>query len=236
MGAYNQSYIMNNSVIKLQNILSEVWDELNKNEPISKEEKRILTQLQIHNPLISYGLKSYGLNKQGHISYIGIGNDAAANLLPGLKYLSRIDASLSDLSDQGLISITRCKSVVEIILLRCNKISPNGIIYLQNMNQLRELHFNPKINADLCAKYISKIKSLKILGITDSAITDLGLSYIAKIPNLKELDLSGSKYISNRGIAKLKNMSHIRQLSIEICRLTNMSIKYISKIHTLNKL
>ena len=161
--------------------------------------------------------------------------------LPLLRYLS---LNSGNFTDAGLVYL---KDVPTLKILDLNHlpITDDGVRHLSGHPGLEDLSlFNTEVT-DRGLAYLKSIPSLKKLNIgkrnvdrENPAITDAGMVHLAQINSLEYLDLP-YQGITDKGIAliaNLKNLKHLWVCASSVSPLTDKSMRYISQLHSLEKL
>uniref|UniRef100_A0A8C4MDB3 F-box and leucine-rich repeat protein 13 n=1 Tax=Equus asinus asinus TaxID=83772 RepID=A0A8C4MDB3_EQUAS len=154
-----------------------------------------------------------------HLTDIGIA------YIVNIFSLLSIDLSGTDISDEGLITLSRHKKLRELSLSECNKITNLGVqVFCKGSLLLEHLDVSycPQLSDDIIkvlAIYCVCITSLSIAGcpkITDSAMEMLS----AKCRYLHILDISGCVLLTDQMLKHLQlGCKQLRILKMNYCRL-----------------
>ncbi|XP_070121446.1 F-box and leucine-rich repeat protein 13 isoform X6 [Equus przewalskii] len=154
-----------------------------------------------------------------HLTDIGIA------YIVNIFSLLSIDLSGTDISDEGLITLSRHKKLRELSLSECNKITNLGVqVFCKGSLLLEHLDVSycPQLSDDIIkvlAIYCICITSLSVAGcpkITDSAMEMLS----AKCRYLHILDISGCVLLTDQMLKHLQlGCKQLRILKMNYCRL-----------------
>ena len=129
--------------------------------------------------------------------------DQAAEALQSLKYLGHLDARGSDLTDTGLVCLSRIPAL-RSILVGGTKVTDEGIKGFVNAKEYANpLDLHGTAITDEAILYLSRIRVLN-LSVKDTQITDASIPHFIQMTHLKRLNVTGTK-ITPEGIAKLRN-------------------------------
>jgi hypothetical protein len=108
-------------------------------------------------------------------------NGSGLGFLVKLPHLEILRQSGRSITDDGLEAIGKLKTLKELELAECNKITAAGLKHLTNLTNLEKLDLSyVKLNDDavdsLCA--LSSLKSLKLLNLEGNNFTDAGFAKI----------------------------------------------------------
>ena len=142
------------------------------------------------------------------VSLFGFRSHADAALAHAAKVqtVRKIDLSLSDVTDRGLVRLHGAKGL-EVLKLGSTKISDDGLARLGGL------------------------KRLKVVDLSNTRITDIGLRYLHKAP-LEKLNLYASR-VSGDGWGELHCATTIRALNV---RLTEIDDRRTGELATLTNL
>jgi hypothetical protein len=132
----------------------------------------------------------------------------------------------SQFNEQDL-SLLQDFPAIQVVILRENDVKGPGLVHLQPLSNLRHLSLGQS-TTDGCLQYVGGLTQLRLLTIysntiTDvgfdhlkkltnlerfylasSSITDKGLDYLAELPNLQFFHIVNSRYITPKGVQRLK--------------------------------
>jgi hypothetical protein len=86
-------------------------------------------------------------------------------------------------------------------------------------------------DADL--RKLSKFPRLTHLGLSLTHITDQGMQELKSLPGIVELDLHFAEYVTDEGLAAIKNWKKLRRLNVHGTKISDTSLEHISGIVTL---
>jgi hypothetical protein len=150
-----------------------------------------------------------------------------------------LDLSGTTLTSADLASLPQIDTLEKLLLndqLRAGRIDDSAIHYLEKQPALNDLDLHWNWLTDGCAKYLSNLKHLKRLDISDSYFGAKGLAEIAGSLNLYELEARNLK-LDNYSIGTLQNFRYLRLLNIAKCEgVTDDSVALIAKVKTIESL
>jgi hypothetical protein len=81
----------------------------------------------------------------------------------------------------------------------------------------------------------TRLDSLTVLSLSDSAVTDRGLALLARMPQLERLDISGCGGISDDGLRVLRDLPSLTRLEARGIRITDAGAAHLSACRTLER-
>lgn len=122
-------------------------------EQMASPDEDLIRELQGREPeYVSYKVDAAGRVVAVHCS-CAKNIDKLAPGIGSLKHLEVLDCQLSDVLDRGLTHSTRLSNLRRIVLTN-TRVTGAGLASLTKLTSLRELHCNPKEEADLGLKHI----------------------------------------------------------------------------------
>lgn len=131
-----------------------------------------------------------------NLSFLGKIENTEIQKLLKLTKLRHLNASNTDLLDKHLETIGQIYSL-ELLDLDSTEITNNGLKFLENLKQLKELRLkdNPQLTDDSIT-YISNIELLELIHIENTSITIDGLKTLLNRKKLKEVILDSDESIN----------------------------------------
>ncbi|EFC47816.1 predicted protein [Naegleria gruberi] len=126
-------------------------------------------------------------------------------------------------------------SIVKVKVYRwllASLVKTNQTKFISEMKQLTSLNIT---NNQICVegvKYISEMKQLLSLNISENEIGDKGAKYISEMKQLTSLNIYDNE-ISNEGVKYLSEMKQLTSLNIGVNRISDEEAKYISEMKQL---
>jgi len=190
------------------------------------------------------------------ISDWSISHLAENNVVPNLMSLDLAD---TDLSDLGMMKISKFKKLKRLSLFYCNlsnsslkhlsslsdlevlnldsrDIGDSGLFHLRSLKNLKSLDIFSGRVTDYGCTHLVQIKSLESLELCGGVITDTGCSILADLENLVTLNLSQNERITNRGAAALAALSKLKALNLSNTQVNSGALHYFSDLKNLQSL
>lgn len=133
------------------------------------------------------------------------------------------------LEDQALINLGK-KSLKELNLERCVRITDKGLESLQNLPKLRYLNVGSIQGiTDVGVSHLQGNTGLTYLGLFDNDhITNNGLRALANMKTMQRLKLWHLPKIDGAGLSFLRNMEKLEHLDLSTCRgITDDGLEYL---------
>jgi len=180
----------------------------------------------------------------------------AEGVVPNLVSLDLADTELSDL---GMVHISKFKKLKRLSLFYCNltnsslrhlsmlsnlevlnldsrEIGDSGLWHLRTLKKLKSLDIFSGRITDAGCSHIAKIKSLESLELCGGGVSDNGCSTLATLENLISLNLSQNERITNRGAAALAALSKLKALNLSNTRVNSGALIHFSDLMNLKSL
>lgn len=185
------------------------------------------------------------------LSYLGLHGtqitDKSIPVILKMKTLRSISIGDTEITDKGLEALSKSKTITHLDMNIARCITNDGVKYIGNMKQLRQLELpctrnltgkclanitglkhlsylnieNMKLEPEDLA-ILSSFKNLINLDLTNCKLKDEALPEIAKITSLKILDMPGND-ITDNGLMKLAKLKRLKRLTIKECPNLNES-------------
>jgi len=150
-------------------------------------------------------LDSLHLHGRGPVSVTAI------KALAGLRSLTRLFITGSDLNDEGLKELAALDGLVSLGLPG-SRITGAGLPALARLNSLRELNLASSPLDDAGAANFRDLLNVVQLDLSNTRITDKAIGPIAAMPNLKKLVVDGNS-VTFAGLMPLQDAKQLRVLS-----------------------
>lgn len=132
-----------------------------------------------------------------------------------LTYL-RLDSDI--VSNKGLEALGKCRTLRDVNLFSCEKVTGDGYAHISALPQLTKLNLLFGQLNDNFFKNLAGNRTLNLLNLSHvDGLTDRGVAQIGKIPNLKELVIDpgyGESSVTSRGV--LEAVKHHQFEKVEI--------------------
>src|SRR5579863_8267342 len=122
--------------------------------------------------------------------------DADLPDLARLPDLSRLDLSLTRITDRGPQQLKAASNLTEVNLYYAEMITDQGLALVKSLKKLKRLNVRGTKASDSTLAFLSSLPSLESLDIGYGQVTDVGLAQLTA-PNLKELAIGGNKLTDN---------------------------------------
>ena len=148
----------------------------------------------------------------------------------GTKLALGLNIADSKITDNGLQEIGRLSSITSLSLP--NGITDAGVKDLEQLPQLEHLDISNTQITDNGFATFTRPERIKSLNLSRS-ITDDGLAYLTRFSGLERLSVIG---VSNNGLAHLKGLASLREISVASTQVTDegiMQLSGLSELHVL---
>jgi Leucine-rich repeat (LRR) protein len=147
--------------------------------------------------------------------------------LAGLPSLSRLDLSLTRITDHGLQQLKNAPGITELNLRYAELITDAGLVAVKGWKRLKRLNLRGTKITDTTLQHLSGVTSLEALDIGFVQVTDVGLDALTSLPNLKELVIGGNK-LTDVGLQPLRQMPGLIALDLSGQQRTDSGLWSIS--------
>jgi hypothetical protein len=107
------------------------------------------------------------------------------------------------IADKDLEYIPYLFEVSAIHLSGCKQITDEGLKYLINLKNLKNLNLDKTNITDSGLKYIKEIKTLQYIDLTSTKVTDKGIQQLSILTELKNLVVYKTK-VTKKGVEELQ--------------------------------
>jgi hypothetical protein len=139
-----------------------------------------------------------------------------------------------DLDDRTLRACGLVDSIKAIWLYH-TKITSDGLKYLADKQQLRELYVDNTAVDDRGLRHLANLPQLKKLGLGQTQVTDAGLAVLSNFPELTALRIS-SPHLSDACAAQVRGLKHLYELSIGGPEITDAFLEQIRDLKSVVRL
>ncbi|KAJ1437524.1 Leucine-rich repeat [Sesbania bispinosa] len=153
-------------------------------------------------------------------------NSDAFILIGQCQLLEELDATDTEIDDEGLESISRCTKLSSLKLGICLKITDNGLKHIASRcSELKylDLYRSSRITDEGITAIAHGCSSLEVINIAyNSNVTDASLVSLSKCQKLKTLEIRGCRHISSVGLSNIAvRCRHLEKLDIKKCHKIN---------------
>jgi internalin A len=170
-------------------------------------------------------------NRQGQIVAVDLRSawvsDSDISSLAVLPSLSRLDLSLTRISDHGLRELKGATAITDLNLRYAELITDEGLLVVRNWHHLRRLNLRGTKITDMTLQHLSGMSTLESLDIGFVQVTDVGLDQLTYLPSLTELMLGGNK-LSDVGLQSLRQLTGLTYLDLGGAQRTDSGLWSVS--------
>jgi hypothetical protein len=130
------------------------------------------------------------------------------------------------------------QTTVRTLQIRGQQVTDENLSYVGQMTGLEELHISWGYQlTDKGVINLSGLRRLRMLEVDHSKMTDASLEVVGKLTSLEELRLGGPGF-SDRGLAQLKGLTHLKDLSFfeGVKQISDASLESVRNMHELERL
>jgi Leucine-rich repeat (LRR) protein len=127
--------------------------------------------------------------------------------------LTRLDLSLTRISDQGLRNLRAAPKIAELNLYYAELITDDGMSAVRGWKHLKRLNLRGTKITDKTLEMLATVPTLESLDIGFAEITDVGLDHLSVLPNLRELTIGGNK-LTDLGVQMLRQLPQLTYLDL----------------------
>lgn len=159
-----------------------------------------------------------------HASWV---TDSDMTELAALPALTRLDLSMTRISDRGLLELKTASNLVDLNLYYSELVSDQGIAVLKGWQRLKRLNLRGTKITDSTLQFLNGLTSLEALDIGFAQVTDSGLAQLNALSNLKELSIGGNK-LTDAGLQALRQMPGLTSLDLSGAQRTDSGLWSVS--------
>jgi Leucine-rich repeat (LRR) protein len=154
-------------------------------------------------------------------------SDSDISSLATLPSLSRLDLSLTRISDHGLRELKNAPGIADLNLCYAELITDEGLLAVRTWHHLRRLNLHGTKITDMTLQHLSGMNTLESLDIGFVQVTDVGLDQLTNLSNLRELMLGGNK-LSDVGLQSLRQLTGLTYLDLGGAQRTDSGLWSVS--------
>jgi len=170
-------------------------------------------------------------DRSGHIVFVDLRaswvTDSDMAALAALPNLSRLDLSLTRITDHGLQQLKASPGITDLNLCYAELVTDAGLSAVKGWKHLKRLDLRGTKITDTTLQHLSAVTSLESLDVGFAQITDVGLDLIASLPNLKELTIGGNK-LTDTGLQPLRQLPGLTYLDLTGSQRTDSGLWSVS--------
>ncbi len=170
-------------------------------------------------------------NHEGQIVAVNLRSgwvsDSDMSSLATLPALSRLDLSLTRISDHGLRELRDAPAITDLNLRYAELITDEGLLAVRSWHHLRRLNLRGTKVTDMTLQHLAGMNTLASLDIGFVQVTDVGLDQLTYLPNLTELTLGGDK-LSDVGLQALRQLTGLTDLDLGGAQRTDSGLWSVS--------
>jgi internalin A len=170
-------------------------------------------------------------NREGQIVAVdlrsGWVSDSDMSSLAALPDLSRLDLSLTRITDHGLRELKAAPAITDLNLRYSELITDEGLLAVRSWHHLKRLNLRGTKITDMTLKHLSGMNTLESLDIGFVQVTDVGLDQLTYLPNLTELTLGGNK-LTDVGLQSLRQLAGLTYLDLGGAQRTDSGLWSVS--------
>ena len=144
-----------------------------------------------------------------------------------LPDLSKLDLSLTRITDQGMQELRNLTGIVDLNLYFAEYVTDEGLAAIKDWKKLKRLNLHGTKVSDTTLEHISGITTLEALNVGSAMITDVGIERLVSLPNLKELTIGGNE-LGDAGLQALRQFPALTYLDLSGRQGTDSNIWAIS--------
>lgn len=165
-------------------------------------------------------------------------SDEGLSHLAGLENLEELYLAGSAVSEKGFRKLAALRHLKAISVSTCKQIDDATIAFLCQTFPLEKLFFgNCTQVTDAAFEAISACSTLRSLHFSGChRLTDEAIVQVATLENLECLWMGNNSNYTNRAWASLKNLSHLKELSLERTSMSDMGMTYLADLTRLESL
>ena len=148
--------------------------------------------------------------------------DALKSLKPDDVQMIGFDFDVNDIHFAQLVGIKGIKA----LYCYSPNVSDAGLMYISKLTSLVELDISEGHFTDEGLRLLTNLKSLQSLDLDGTEITDAGLEYLKQLPSIKKISLSQCERISDTGIAQLAQIKSLEKLYLYHARITGSGFSH----------
>ncbi len=140
-------------------------------------------------------------------------NDADLRSLNDLPYLTKLDLSLTHITDQGMQEIKDLKGITDLSLYFAEYVTDEGIAAIKGWKKLKTLNLHGTKVGDVGLEHIANIITIESLNVGSTLMTDVGLERLTNLTNLHQLTMGGNE-LGDAGLQALRQLPGLTYLDL----------------------
>ncbi len=140
-------------------------------------------------------------------------NDADLRSLNDLPYLTKLDLSLTHITDQGMQEIKNLQGITDLNLYFAEYVTDEGIAAIKGWKKLKTLNLHGTKVGDVGLEHIANITTIQSLNVGSTLMTDVGLERLTNLTNLKQLTMGGNE-LGDSGLQALRQLPALTYLDL----------------------
>jgi Leucine-rich repeat (LRR) protein len=153
--------------------------------------------------------------------------DSDMTVLAGLPALTRLDLSMTRITDRGLLELKTASNITDLNLYYCELVSDQGLAVLKGWQKLKRLNLRGTKITDSTVQSLNRLTSLEALDVGFTQVTDSGLAQLNALANLKEIAVGGDK-LTDAGLQALRQMPLLTSLDVAGSQRTDSGLWSVS--------
>jgi internalin A len=145
-----------------------------------------------------------------HASWV---TDSDLTELAALPALTRLDLSMTRITDRGLLELKPALNIADLNLYYAELVTDQGLAALKGWKRLKRLNLRGTKITDSTLQFLNGLTSLEALDIGFAQVTDSGLARLNALSNLKDLSIGGNK-LTDAGLQALRQMPALTSLDL----------------------
>ena len=111
-----------------------------------------------------------------------------------------------------------------------------GVAIRDSSGRITGVDFRASWVTDSDLSRLSSLQDLATLNLSLTRITDQGMQELRNLEGIVDLDLRFAEYVTDEGIAAIKNWKHLKRLNLHGTKASDTSLDHVSAIATLEVL
>lgn len=174
------------------------------------------------------------------VCWVGLRNDPrvkdeTVGILGRLANVKALDIEYVNVTDDALQAAINCSNIEELRVIGTGTVTDKGIAAISKMRGLKVLGLSETGISDSLLCEVVKLPHLEVLYLTDMAIDDSVLAQAAKASQLHKIVLDNSN-ITDDGVIALVNSQSLKSISLAYTRVSDRALFAISKSSSLTML
>ncbi|HUU16988.1 MAG TPA: redoxin domain-containing protein [Sedimentisphaerales bacterium] len=165
--------------------------------------------------------------------------DAGLLKLKGLKGLKQLDLGGTQMTGIGLEPLKAFELLESLRLPR--GVSDKDLAIIKEFTLLEELSIHNSPITDVGMGYLTALKSLRKLTLSNVEVTDVGYAKLGELSNLEDLTILANRNrqeyaIGDQGLAGVAKLKGLKILDLRAPNLTDAGFKHLGKLRSLQEM